>query len=108
MVRFASGGSIPAIRLQGHSLDMMAGGAPARKLAQSIDAGGRNWARPMEKAASATMRPFPMSRVQMKAVAGGVPINGTRWQDRDRRSNPRQAGPGSANYNQDTFLLEPS
>jgi hypothetical protein len=107
MVRLAPNGDIPAIRLQGRSLDMMAAGTPARKLAQSINAGGRNWARPMETAASATMRPFPKSRVQMKAVAGGVPINGTRWQDRDRRSNPRQAAPGSANYNQDAFLLEP-
>jgi hypothetical protein len=58
MVRTAPSSSIPAVRLQGGSLDMIAASAAAGKLARSINAGSRDRLR--KKVASATMRPFPL------------------------------------------------
>jgi hypothetical protein len=75
MVRLTPGGNIPAIRLQGRSLDMMDAGTPASKPLEQ-------YRRPKPSAADGEGRigndaAFSMSYVQMRVRAGDVPINGT-------------------------------
>lgn len=75
MVRLTPGGNNPAIRLQGHSLELMDAGTPASKPLEQ-------YRRPKPSAADGEGRighdaAFSMGYVQVSAGAGGVSINGT-------------------------------
>src|ERR1700720_186477 len=60
----------------------------------------------MERAASATMRPFPIGYVRARAQPGSVPISGRGRQERPESSNRGQAAPCSMNYDHDAALLD--